>query len=184
MKKTVLKFGFMSGGLSAVMMLATVPFIYTIGFDWATVVGYTEMVISFLFVYFGIRSYRDNVLGGRIGFGRAFGAGMLITLISCVCYVVAGEIIFSNLLPDFVDRYSAYLIEGLKARGASTAEIELQAAQIAEFRTMYANPLIRAALTFLEPFPVGLLITTISALVLRRKTERSADLPFGAHEMK
>jgi len=170
MKKTVLTFGFLSGGLSAAMMFATMPFIYAIGLNLATVVGYTEMVISFLFVYFGIRSYRDNVLGGRIGFGRAFGAGILITLISCVCYVVAWEIIYYNFMPDFLDRYSAYLMDGLKARGASAAEIEQLTAQTAEFKTMYSNPLIMAALSFLEPFPVGLLITAISAAVLKRRT--------------
>jgi DNA-binding CsgD family transcriptional regulator len=46
-------------------------------------------LIAFVFVYFGIRSYRDNVLGGRSTFAKGFQAGILITLISCVCYVGA-----------------------------------------------------------------------------------------------
>ena len=83
MKKVVLTFGLLSGVLSSAMMFATVPFIEAIGFDRGVFVGYTAIVISFLFVYFGIRSYRDNVLGGQMTFGKGFQAGILITLISC-----------------------------------------------------------------------------------------------------
>ena len=169
MKKVVLTFGFLSGGLSALMMAATVPFMDRIGFDHGAIVGYTAMVISFLFVYFGIKSYRDNVLGGRITFGRAFGSGMLITLISCACYVIAWEIVYFNFMPDFVDRYSAYVMESLRAKGASAGEIDKAATQMAQFKTMYANPFINVAFTFIEPLPVGVLITLISAAVLRRK---------------
>ncbi len=168
MKKIVLTFGFLSGGLAALMMFATVPFIDRIGFDRGAIVGYTAIVISFLFVFFGIKSYRDNVLDGRIAFGRAFGAGLLITVISCVCYVVAWEIIYFNFMPDFMDKYAAYAIEGLKARGASVAEIDQAALKMEEFKVLYANPLFNAAITFIEPFPIGVLVTAISAAVLRK----------------
>jgi hypothetical protein len=70
MKKIVLPFGVLSGVLSAAMMFATMTFIDTIGFDRGVYFGYTAIVISFLFGYFGIRSYRDNVLGGHITFGK------------------------------------------------------------------------------------------------------------------
>ena len=169
MKKTVLTFGFLSGGVSALMMFGTLPFIDKIGFERGAMVGYTAMVIAFMFVFFGVRSYRDNVLGGRIAFGRAFGVGLLITLISCVCYVVAWEIIYYNFMPDFADKYATYLIESMKAKGAAAAEIAATEAQMAQFKTMYANPFINAALTLMEPLPVGLLITTVSAIVLRKK---------------
>ena len=66
MKKVVLTFGLLSGVLSMSMMFGTMTFIDAIGFDRGVFVGYTAIVISFLFVYFGIRSYRDNVLGGKI----------------------------------------------------------------------------------------------------------------------
>ena len=68
MKKTVLTFGLISGALLSMMMLATLPFLDRIGFDKGEVIGYTTMVLSFLFVYFGIKSYRDNVGGGTVGF--------------------------------------------------------------------------------------------------------------------
>src|SRR5262245_41206444 len=88
MKKTVLTFGLISGVVSSLLMLLTVPFIDRIGFDRGVFVGYTAIVLSFLLVFFGIKSYRENVGGGEITFGRAFTVGILITLISCVFYVL------------------------------------------------------------------------------------------------
>lgn len=170
MKKIVLTFGFLSGGLSAVMMLATVPFIGQTGMKAGAVVGYTAIVISFLFVYFGIKSYRDNVLGGRIAFGRAFGVGLLITLISCACYVASWMVVYHNFMPDFMDKYMSYTVEQMKTSGATQAVIDQAVKDGDAFREMYKNPLVMVALTLIEPLPVGLLITLISAAVLRRKT--------------
>ena len=170
MKKVVLTFGFLSGGVSAAMMFSTLPFIESIGFERGAIVGYTAIVISFLFVFFGIRSYRDNVLGGRIGFGRALGVGLLITLISCVCYVVAWQIVYTNFMPDFLEKYTTHVVDQAKAAGKSAAELETMTKQMASFKELYKNPLIRFALTMIEPLPVGLLITFISAAILRRKT--------------
>src|ERR1044071_2734991 len=105
MKKNVLTFGLLSGLVSAVLMTANMLFIDNIGLDRGLVVGYTVIVISFLFVYFGIRSYRDNVLGGHITFAKAFQAGILITLISCAFYVGSWLIVYYNFMPDFGDKY-------------------------------------------------------------------------------
>jgi hypothetical protein len=142
-------------------------FLDTIGFDRGLYVGYTVIVISFLFVYFGIRSYRDNVLDGRISFAKGFQAGILITLISCACYVGAWLFTYQQFFPDFADKYAAYMVEDRRANGASAAEIEKTIEEGEEVKQMLANPFINAAVTFTEPFPVGLLITLISAAVLR-----------------
>ena len=88
MRKVVLTFGLISGAISSLMMVLTLPFIHTIRLDRAEIIGYATLVLSFLMVFFGIRSYRDNVADGTIGFVQAFKVGILITLISCACYVV------------------------------------------------------------------------------------------------
>ena len=149
-------------------MTVNMLFIDRIGFDRGLVVGYTVIVISFLFVYFGIRSYRDNVLGGRISFAKGFQAGILITLISCLCYVGAWLVTYNQLVPDFPDKYAAYMVEDKRASGASQAEIESTIKQGEDMKKMLENPFMNAALTFTEPFPVGLLITLISAAILRK----------------
>jgi hypothetical protein len=169
MKRIVLTFGLLSGVTSIAMMTATMSYIERIGFDRGVVVGYTAIVISFLFVYFGIRSYRDNVLGGRITFGKGVQAGLLITLISCAFYVGSWLIIYYNFMPDFGDKYGTYLVDTVRARGGSQAEIEEMIKQADQAKQMLANPLTNAAVTFTEPFPVGLLITLISAAVLRKQ---------------
>lgn len=176
MKKIVLTFGLISGAISAGLMTALVPFAETIGFDNGTIVGYTVIVLSFLLVFFGIKSYRDNVGGGYISFGRAFSVGILIAVISSVIYVVAWEIVFQNWLYDFPEKYTNYIIEKARASGASAEEVARQGAEMNSMWALYrGNILIRFAFTFIEPFPVGLLITLISAAVLRkRKKEEPA----------
>jgi hypothetical protein len=170
MKKTVLIFGLISGVLSSLMMLATVPFMHKIGFTTGLVIGYTAIVLSFLFVFFGIRSYRDNVGNGHITFTKAFAVGISITLISCIFYVVTWEVLYFNFLPsDFMDNYGTQTIERLKASGASPAAVEAQVQRMKKFKEQYRNPLFNSLMTFIEPFPVGLAITLISAAVLRKK---------------
>jgi hypothetical protein len=169
MKKTIIIFGLISGAVSALMMVATVPFADKIGFDKSEYLGYTVIVLSFLLVFFGIRSYRDNVANGQITFGKAFAVGLGITLISSICYVITWEILYFHFLPGFMDKYSAYMVQKAKASGASPAVIQAQIEQLKKYRDMYNNPLINAAMTFIEPFPVGLVITVVSAAVLRRK---------------
>src|SRR3977135_1950485 len=118
MKKTVLTFGLISGAVSSLMIVATVPFADRIGFDKGAVIGYTSIVLSFLLVFFGIRSYRDNVATGHLRFSKNFAAGICIILISCICYVVTWEFLYFNFLPDFSDKYGAYMVGKAKASGA------------------------------------------------------------------
>ena len=175
MKKTVLTFGLISGAVSSLlMMLLMIYGVDKIGFDKAVIVGYTSIVVSLLLVPFGIRSYRENVGGGSITFGRAFAVGILITLISCICYVVVWLIAYYNFMPDFVERYAAYMVEKARASGASQQTIAATIQEMNSMKVMLENPLINAAVTFTEPFPVGLLVTLISAAILRKKSATDA----------
>ena len=171
MKKTILIFGLISGAISSLMMVSTVPFVHKISSEKALVLGYTTMVLSFLLVFFGIRSYRDNAGNGHITFSKAFAVGICITLISCIFYVVTWEIIYFNFMHNFMNEYSAHMVEKLKASGASAAVVQAKVLEMNKFKEQYKNPLFNAAMTFIEPFPVGLVITLISAGVLRKKPQ-------------
>jgi len=175
MKKTILIFGLISGAVAALLVFSTMPFVYRIGFDKGLILGYTVIVVSLLLVPFGIRSYRENVGGGKISFGRAFAVGILITLISCIGYVLAWEIVYYNFLPDFAEKYTAYMVEKARASGATQQAIDATLQEMKGMKAMLDNPLTFAAIGFTEPFPVGLIITTISAAILRKKP-RSTDL--------
>lgn len=176
MKKTILIFGLISGFVSSALMLATVPFLDKLG-AWNYVVGYTGIVLSFLLVYFGIRSWRDNNNGGRITFGKAFAIGISITLISCVFYVITWDIVYFNFMPDFMTGYTAHAIQQARAANLSPAALQAKIDSLNRMQRLYRNPFYMAAMTFIEPFPVGLLMTLLSATILRRKTAPETTAP-------
>ena len=168
-KKSVLTFGLIGGAMLAAMMMATVPFQEQIGFDNGAYVGYTTMVLAFLMVYFGVQSYRDNVAGGSVSFGQALKVGLLISLVIMTCYVATWQVMYYNFMPDFLDRYAAYALEQARQSGATEAALATQAKEMADFQVMYKNPLVNIAFTLLEPLPVALVFTLVTAGVLSRK---------------
>lgn len=165
MKKTVLTYGLTSGAIAAVLMVAHVPFMD--GGTRALIVGYAGITLSALLILFGVRSYRDNVGNGKISFGRGFAVGVLIALVSAACYVAAWEVVYYSS-PEIADHIFDQQVEELKAAGAPQEKIDETAREVESFKQLYANPFVNVAFTFLEPFPVGLLMTLISAVVLRR----------------
>ena len=175
MKKTVLTFGLISGAILSAMMFITLPFVEKIGFDKGMVIGYTTMVLAFLLVFFGIRSYRGTVGAGKISFGRALSVGLLIMLIASVCYVITWEIISHTFLPDFADKCIAYETEAIRNSGKPPAEIEQEVQKMTQMMTLYKNNILfNIAITFLEPLPVGLVMTLISALILRKREPKES----------
>ena len=174
MRRIVLTFGLISGAIMSAMMGVTMSLVDRIGFDKGEIVGYTTMVVAFLMVFFGVKSYRDNVAGGSVTFGQAFKVGLLITLIASVCYVATWELIYYNVWPDFGDKYAAHMIAQAQASGAGPAELAQMQQKMAEFKVMYKNPLYNAGMTFLEPLPVGLIFTLVTAGILRRRKGQGA----------
>src|SRR5271163_4764811 len=169
MKKTVLTFGLIAGVIVSVLMGGSLLIADKLGSYHSMLLGYTIMVASFLLVYFGIRSYRDNNLAGQISFGRAFACGILITLITCVCYVATWEILYFNFIPHFMDSYFAAQVHKVQSSGLDPATAAAQVAAIQHSQQLYQNPFVNMAYTFIEPLPVGLIITLVSAAILRRK---------------
>jgi hypothetical protein len=174
MKKTVLTFGMISGAIMSGMFLLTLPFHDAIGFDRGVVIGYTSMVLAFLLIYFGVRSYRDNVLGGTIRFGRAFAVGALIAVVASCIYVAMWEVVYFKFAPDYLVKYQAHTLEKARADGESAEALARRKAEMEKFAELYKNPAINAAVTFLEPLPVALIMTLVSAgVVSRRRKELS-----------
>lgn len=171
MKRTILTWGLISGVISITLMIGMMQFIDRIGFDRGEIFGYTVLVLSSLLIFFGVRSFRDNVAGGKLSFGKGFLVGLGIALVSAVCYVVVWEVVYFNFMPDFADNYAAHMVEKAKASGASAEKLAELTAQGVEMKRLLDNPFWNAAFTFLEPFPIGLLASLISAGILRRKPQ-------------
>jgi small-conductance mechanosensitive channel len=177
MKKIVLTFGLISGAIMSALMTAVIVFAHQTDPARGMIIGYTIMVLSFLLVFFGIRSYRENVGNGYISFGRALGVGFLIMLISCVCYVATWEVVSHKLIPDFGEKYLAQSIERVRASGKSPQEIENEVNNMRSMMQLYnSNILVNIAFTLLEPLPPGLVMTLISALILRKRRREEQDL--------
>ena len=95
--------------------------------------------------------------------------GLLISLLIMACYVAIWEVVYYNFMPDFLDKYSAYALEQARQSGASAEAIAAQAKQMQEFSEMYKNPLVNIAFTLLEPLPVAVVFTLVTAGVVSRK---------------
>ena len=134
MKKIVLTFGLISGLMISVLMGGQLLIADKIGSGHSLLLGYTMMVASFLLVYFGIRSYRDNTLAGQISFGRAFVCGILIAAITTVCYVAMWEIVYFNFMPHFMDSYFAAQIHKVQSAGLDSATTAARVAAIQHSR--------------------------------------------------
>src|SRR5436190_13591831 len=134
MGKIIVTFGLIAGFILSAMMVVTMLLLHdTIGFDKGEIIGYTTMVVAFLMVFFGVRSYRDNVVGGDISFGRAFRVGISIALLASTCYVVTWEVIYYRFMPDFGEKYAAAMVAKAKAEGASDAAIAKRQSEMAKF---------------------------------------------------
>jgi hypothetical protein len=175
MKKTVLKFGAIAALILMAWLVLLMPLSHTgtLSMNTQEVIGYATMVLAFLMVFLGIRSYRETVAGGSITFGRAFQVGILICLIGCVAYVVSWEIYYFNFGQDFLVRYSEHVARDMREAGASAAAVAAKTEEMKSFAKLYENPLFNIGVTFLEIFPVGLVMTLVSAGILRRKPSAS-----------
>lgn len=171
MKNTILKYGLMSGAVASLLMVGTAfYFRQSNSIEGGEVMGYAGILLSMLLVFAGLRAYRESA-GGYITFGKALQVSLAIMFISCVCYVVTWMIVYKTLMPDFMDQYIQHALAKMKQSGASEAQIGAFNTQMEQYKEMYKNPLFMAALTFMEPLPVGLLVSVVSSLVLRKKQE-------------
>jgi hypothetical protein len=172
MKKIVLVYGLIAGLIVAVMMVISTAMYKASGsFDNGMVYGYTSMILAFSLIFVGIRNYREKYNGGHISFGKAFKIGLLITLIASSIYVLVWLVEYYCFFPDFGEKYAAHMLEKLKAGGASQAEIAKQTKEMASFSAMYKNPFFNAMITYTEIIPVGLIVTLISGLILKRRSK-------------
>ncbi len=163
MKRIILVYGLIAGTIVGSMFFITMP-LYEKGIltmENGELVGYSTMIVALSLIFFGIKSYRDNHLAGSITFGSALKVGLLITLIASLIYAITWEVIY-NTMTDFVTEMGDKYFEKLRAEGTTQAKID-------EYKAIYENPFIRFAMTLMEIAPVGILISLLSAGLLRMR---------------
>lgn len=129
--------------------------------------GYLIMIVALTMIFFGVKRYRDREKGGVIKFLPAFGVGLAIAVVAGIAYVATWEAYLAISGRDFIGEYSNAVIEAARAKGVTGAALDAQIAEMNQLKVQYANPLFRLPMTFLEIFPVGLIIALISAALLR-----------------
>jgi Protein of unknown function (DUF4199) len=143
-------------------------------FENGMIYGYAAMLLAFSLIFVAIRMYRQK-LGGQITFGKAFLVGLYVTLIASTMYVLSWMIYFYNFAPDFMDQYANYMIEQMRANGKSNGEITAKMAEMAPMAEMYKKPAFVILFTYMEILPVGLLLSLVAALILKRKARTGQE---------
>ncbi len=173
MKKNVLVFGLISGLVVSTLMAISMVTMYNnpdAGHGGGSmIIGYLSMLVAFSLIFVAVKNYRDKQNAGVISFGKAFKIGLLIALIGSTMYVIMWALLYNFYMPDFMDRYCAQMIENAKAT-SSPAKIQELTEQMNTQKEMYKNPLFFVLFTYFEILPVGLLVSLVTALILKRKT--------------
>ncbi|MEJ8817470.1 DUF4199 domain-containing protein [Lacibacter sp. H407] len=172
MKKNVLVFGLISGLVVSTLMAISMVTMYNnpdAGHGGGSmIIGYLSMLVAFSLIFVAVKNYRDKQNGGVISFGKAFKMGLLIALIGSTMYVIMWALLYNFYMPDFMDRYCAQMIENAKPT-SSPAKIQELTEQMNTQKEMYKNPLFFVLFTYFEIFPVGLIVSLITALILKKK---------------
>ena len=179
MKRTIWRFGLSSAAIAIGMMAATLPLIAAHDWRRSDVLGYASILLAALLVFLGDRSHREREGNGALTFRRGVLVGLGITLVSTAAYMVAFQIVYFGVMPEFGDAFVACMIDRAQAGGASAAELAVTARQARTLKGLYDAPLTNAALTFGTTFPVGLVASVLAAAILRRKSPRAEERTFG-----
>lgn len=180
MKKTVLVFGAIAGAIVSTFMAISMAIMgcdseNAGGGNLGMIIGFSSMFVALSFVFVGIKNYRDKQNDGIITFGKGFLLGLMISFIASTMYVVTWGIEYHFFLPDFMDKYAAMQVKELKESGITGAAYDEAVKSIETTSYNYKhNPFTFAMYTYAEILPVGILISLISALILKRKTPHTA----------
>jgi hypothetical protein len=168
MLRTILIYGVIAG------LIVAIPMFTLLAMDgahesWSSshFFGYALMILALSLIFIGVKSYRDKVKGGVIKFLPAFLIGLGISVVAGLIYVIGWEVTLYLTNYTFAADYAASALAAAEAKGVPPAELEAMRTQYAQFEQMYANPLFRLPMTFIEIFPVGLIISLITAVLLR-----------------
>ena len=164
MNNIILKNGLFGGSIvSALLVIMTMYMKANPEKEVSMMIGFAGMLLSFFFVVKGIKQQRE-ANNGIISFGKAFLTGLLITIIISTIYVLVWLVILYNFFPNFMEHYANMAIEK-----ASPNEVAKVTEEMNSYKEMYKNPIMVILLTYMEIFPLGIVFSLVSALILKRK---------------
>jgi hypothetical protein len=179
MKRIVTVYGLISGAIVSTLMILSMQYMRSQGAhsQYGMLIGYASMFLAFCLIFVGVRNYRDRHLGGYISFGKAFTTGLWIALIASVCYTIAWIIFYKGFYPDFMDLYTKGEMAAMQKSGKSPAEIATATKEMESMMRIYNTWPGLIGMTLIEILPPGILVSLISALILRRKQRVDVNNP-------
>jgi hypothetical protein len=157
-----------NGLISGVVIIAGILGTLLIGGGHSSLwLGYLIMLVALSSILVGVKQYRDRDLGGVIGFGKALLMGLGIAVTASIAYVLVWEVYLAVTHYTFIDHYTASILAAKRASGVTGAEYQKAVAEMETLRQQYADPLFRLPMTFVEIFPVGVLIAFVTAVLVR-----------------
>lgn len=168
MKNTVIKYGIYA--IISGFLFFGLPFLLGMGvnYDYGELIGYTSMILSLLFVYFGIKHYRDKVNNGKVSLSKAIAIGMLIALFSAIGVALFDYIYTTQINPDFATEYIDYSIKKMETT-LSPEELKVKSTELIQQMKDYGSPGFMAFMMFSSVVILGFIISLISGLILQRK---------------
>ncbi len=181
MLRTILVYGAIAGLIVGVpLSVLTLTMSGQTMMHYGMLIGYLVMLVGLSAVFLGIKHHRDADLGGVITFWAALALGLGISFVAGVIYVIAWEVSCALAHADFAATYARAMIAEQQAKGVSGPALARFKAEMEQFKVQYANPLYRWPETFAEIFPVGVIVSLVSAGLLRNARFLPARAKAGA----
>ena len=127
--------------------------------------GYLSMVIYILFIYLGIRSYRNNYLNGFISYGQALGSGVLISLYAAILSAAFAYFLYSVIDPGLIQKLLNMSEQQLIDRGMTDDQIQMAMKVTSKFM----NPLFLTISSLFSGVFFGFIISLLEAIFLKNE---------------
>jgi hypothetical protein len=168
MKPTIFRYGLY--GVIIIVASGLIQFFIfpKCNFEVQEVIGYLTILLSMIFVFLGIRYYRNHINGGLLSFGQGLKIGTLIVLIPSVCFGLFDLFYAKVLNPDWQNDYLNHYVEKLK-KTTPPDQLQPKLDALHSQMEMFSNPVMEFLLMFATVFIIGFIVTIISSLTLMRK---------------
>ena len=168
MKNTILRYGVYSAVTICLLALAGWFLGKNLDYSLQEAIGYAGMIIALLFVFFGIKHYRDKENNGIVSFWKALQIGILITLFAALAFGILDVIYIKYINPDFMMEYYSNYVEQMKS-SLPEPEFKIKLKELEAQKELFSNTFVSFLLMSATVFIIGFIISLISALILQSK---------------
>ncbi|SEM05928.1 Protein of unknown function [Aquimarina amphilecti] len=168
MKNTVVRYGIYGAITICILFTLALTLGKSLSYSLQEVIGYASMVVSLIFVFFGIKHYRDTENNGAVSFGKALIIGLLISLFAAIAFGLLDVIYIKYINPDFSAEYYGHIIEEMRTT-LPEEEFKIKLSELETQKELFSSPLMNFLLMSTTVLIIGFIISLISGLILQRR---------------